>query len=306
MLRRGWMIVLLPGLVATGALGQKAEKVKIRPTYEQGRRLRYQLGLSGATAWAPTIQGIRWGRMKTDFTFVLATKVLREEGLHKGCCTFNLVGEHLRSVGEGPDGAFGIDTTRERTQVKVKDRWQVSVEGKGPLTRPMTMTFGPLGGFRFGTGLVPVAIYMLPHVDKRFWTLLTIAPVQEVAPGDGWEKAFELPVPGSKGKPLELKGAWKCVGWQTYRRRKVLAMTLDAELDLKDSNVMLKNGDLVHVATGTYKAAGQVLWDVENGVLCSAAAEQKILIKASKPSARALRSECKCSLQLLAAREASR
>jgi len=65
--------------------------------------------------------------------------------------------------------------------------------------------------------------------------------------------------------------------------------------------VLLKNGDLVHVTTGTYKAQGKVMWDVAHGRLCSAAAEQKILVKADKPTRRALRSESKCSLHLLAA-----
>jgi len=305
-LRVAAAVAALLGLVAPARPENKpAEKVKIRPTYEQGRRLRYQLKLSGTTAWAPSIEGVTWGRMKTDFTFVLATKTLREEGTHKGCCTFHLLGEHLRSLGEGPNGAFGVDTTRERTRIKVRDHWQVSVENESPLLKPMTMTFGPLGGFRFGTKLAPLAVYMLPHVDHRFWALLTVAPYRKVSPGDTWGDEFDLPVPGSKEKPLKLRGTWRAVGWQAYRRRKVLALTLQGELTIKkNTRVMLENGDLLRVSTGTCKATGKAMWDVERGVLCSATAEQKILIKAQtlKGAPRALRSESSSSLKLLAAK----
>ena len=294
--------VLLAAAPPAGA--QAPGAVKVRPIYEQGRRLRYQLTLSGATAWAPTVQGVTWGKMKTDFTFVLATKVLRTTGLQKGCCTFRLLGEHLRSEGSGANGAFGGDATRDRTRVKVKDRWQVTVQDRSPLRKDMTLTLGPLGGFRFGTRLGGLVLYMLPHVDHRFWTLLTIAPNRDVAPGDHWEQAFEFPVPGSTGKPLKLTGKWQEAGWERYRGRSVLALTLAAELDLKDANVMLKNGDLVHVTSGTYKAEGKAKWDVAGGVLCHATASQKVLIKADQPGRRALRSECESTLQLLAARKA--
>ena len=272
----------------------RAAKVTVRPRYEKGQMLHYNLKLSGATAWTPTIEGVKWGKMATDFTFVLKTKVLRKSG----ACTFFLMGEHLRSVGEGPKGAFGVDATRKKTRIKVKDRWQVSLD-RSPLVKPMTMTFGPLGRYRYGTGLAPIAIYMLPHVDRRFWTLLTLAPVKEVAPGDKWEQEFQFPVPGAEGRPLRLKGKWEVLGWRKVRKQEVLAIALTAALDLKDSDLMLRNGDVVHVQSGTYKATGEVLWDVEGGRLCAATAEQKILVKVDKPSKRALRSECKCSLKLL-------
>ena len=287
----------------TGAVAQDAAKVTVRPIYETGRMLQYRLRLSGATAWAPTIEGIRWGKMQTDFTFVLATKTLRRVGLHKGCCTFRLLGEHLRSVGEGPKGAFGVDATRRRTQVKVKDRWQVSVADRSPLRKDMTMTFGPRGGYRFGTGLLPVAIYMLPSVDHRFWTVLTIAPIREVGPGDSWEHEFDFPVPGAKGKPLKLTGTWQVTGWETYRGRKVLAMALQAALELKDSELVLRNGDRIHVTGGTYRASGTAKWDVAGGVLCFAEASQKLLVQADRPTKRALRSEARSTLELLAARK---
>jgi hypothetical protein len=269
-------------------------KVRIRPKYALDLVLRYRLKLVGATAWTPRVRGLRWGKMDTDFTFMLAAKALRRTG----ACTFRLLGEGLRSQGEGPDGAIGIEASRRRSRVKVKDRWQVWLD-KSPLARPMTLTLGKLGGFRFGTGLAPVAIYMLPHVDQRFWAVLTAAPLREVAPGDRWRQEIDLPVPGAKGKPLKLKGTWQVVGWRKHRDEKVLAITLEASLTLEGSDLMLRNGDVIHVTHGTCQATGKVLWDVEAGLPRLAEARQRILIKADKPAARALRSEAKCSLEQL-------
>ena len=286
--------VALAAATAPAADAVGPGKVKIRPTHEAGRMLRYQLKVGGTTAWAPAAEGVDWGKLNTDFTFVLSTKTLRENG----ACTYSLLGEHLRSIGEGPKGAFGIDATRRRTQIKIKDLWQVSTDAS-PLTKPMTMTFGPLGGYRFGTGLLPLAPYMLEHVDPRFWTLLTIAPLKEVGPGDGWKETFDVSLPGSKGKPLRLTGSWRVLGWQSWQGRRVLAMTLEAEWTIKDTSVVIENGDALHVASGSYKAKGLARWDVANGVLCHAAADQKVLIKVDKPKPAAMRSECDCSVQLL-------
>ena len=270
-------------------------KVLVRPKYEPGLALRYNLKLSGATAWTPAPEGVHWGKMSTDLTAVLATKVIRDSG----ACTFNLLGERLTSSGQGPKGAVRVDATREKVRLTVNGK-RVTGE-KGPLARPMTMTFGPRGAHLFGTGLAPIAIYMLPHVDRRFWTLLTVAPLKEVAPGEEWSDEFDLPVPGGKGRPLKLKGRWKVLGWQSYQRRKVLAMSLAAELTLGDSDLMLKNGDVIHVTSGTYKADGKVMWDVAEGRLCFAEAAQKLLVRADRPIARALRSEARCTLSLLRA-----
>ena len=75
----GWLAaVALAGAVqAAPPAGKKpaaAGKVKIRPKYVEGRAWGYQLKLSGATAWAPAAKGLQWGKMTTDFTFVLLPK----------------------------------------------------------------------------------------------------------------------------------------------------------------------------------------------------------------------------------------
>ena len=298
--RAGWAVLV--ALVAPLALAAPVSvdenpPVLVRPKYEPGRMLRYRLRLSGATAWTPAPRGVDWGKMTTDFTGVLNTKVIRDSG----ACTFDLIGEKLQAVGEGPNGKIQVEATRQKARIRIGDKIVTDAD-KSPLAKPMTMTFGSRGAYLYGTGLAPLAIYTLPHVDRRFWLLLTVAPPQKVAPGDNWEVAFDFAVPGGKGKPLNVKAKWNALGWQTYRRQKVLAMTLAADLNLKDSYMLLKNGDRVHVHSGTYKASGKVLWDVEHGQLCSAEARQKILIKVDKPTPRALRSECSSSLKLLAAK----
>lgn len=301
--------LLLLALSATWIVGgdlepamanQNAKKqpgpVKIRLNFQAGQLLRYNLKLSGQTAWTPPVRGADLGQMATEFTFTLRAKALRPGG----ACTFDLLGETLQSAGQTAKGRIAVAASRQKSKLKARGKGSLAVSSdKSPLQKPMTLTFGPRGEFRFGTGLMPLAIYMLPHVDHRFWTLLTVAPARPVAPGDQWDVDFQLPVPGAKGKPLNVKGEWKVLGWQRYGSREVLAIGLAAQLDLKDSNVLLKNGDLIHVVAGTYGAAGKVLWDVEGGALCSATAEQQISITSDLPIRRALRSQSTCSLQLV-------
>jgi len=283
-----------PGVIRSK--GDPLEKVLVRPKYVPGQLQQYRLQLYGGAVWTPAHRDLAWGEMKTDFRFTLQTKVIR----NSGACTFTLFGEYLNSAGRGPDGSIEVEASPRESAIRINGKWQAN-SGKSFLARPMTITLGPLGLARYGTGLAPLAIYMLPHIDRRFWTLLTIAPPKEVAPGDGWDVAFHVAVPGGKGKPLAVKGTWIVQKWKSYRGRRVLPMALAATLDLKNSDLLLKNGDLVHVASGTYKAEGTVLWDVDNGLLAAAQAWQKISIRASAPVRRALKSEVKCSLELLAA-----
>jgi len=291
----GAAAVIVP---ADGADNNTEEKVLIRPQYKIGRTLVYNLNLTGVSAWTPSSEGLGWGKANTDFTFGLRAKTLRDNG----SCTMELLGENLVSTAEGPKGKLEITATRERIKLKANGRTLTSRDNN-PLVREMTVTAGPRGEYRFGTGLVDLAVYLLPNLDKGFWTLLTIAPANPVGVGDTWEDEFDLPVPGGEGRPLKVHGKWKVVGWETYREQKVLAITLAAELELNASDLILKNGDRAQQATGTYKAEGKVLWDVGRGVLCSAAAQQKMFVKADTPTPRALRSEAKCAMQLLKAQE---
>ncbi|MDP6637139.1 MAG: hypothetical protein QGG42_19745 [Phycisphaerae bacterium] len=279
----------------------RSSKVLIRSKFVPGRVMRYNLKLSGTAAWTPHDKKLGWGKMDTDFTFDLATKVIRDSG----ACTFNLAGQALESSASGPKGRLKIIADRKKAKLKIGDSW-LTPSNKSPLAKPMTLTQGPLGGVRFTTGTAPIVIYLLPHVDLRFWNLLTIAPLGKVAVGDEWAEKFNLHVPGSKGKPLELTGRWKVLGYQTHRGRKVLALGLAVTMDLKNSKVMLKNGDLIYVHSGSYRAEGKAMWDVSRGVLCFASANQKILVQADKAKTRALRSEHKCTLELKSFKEGTK
>lgn len=269
-------------------------KVLIRPTYVEGRTLRYHLNATGATAWTPAQTALGWSKGTTDFTFGLKAKAVRESG----ACTFAVVGENLRSTAQSHKGTSQISATPEKFTLQVNGK-SFTTREHNPLTKETTVTLGPLGAYRFGTGVAPLMVFMLPNVDKIFWTLLTTAPIGKVAPGDAWSKEFDLPVPGGQGRPLRVTGKWKVIDWETYRGQKVLAIALAGELALEDSTILLKNGDRAHVQTGSYKAEGKVLWDVEHGVLCSVAANQKLLIKADRPTFRALRSEQSATLKFL-------
>jgi hypothetical protein len=274
--------------------GGEDGKILIRPTYVEGRTLRYHLNAGGATAWTPAQTALGWSKAATDFTFGLRAKVVRESG----ACTFAVVGENLRSAASSHKGSSLVSATPEKFTLQVNGK-SFTTREHNPLNKETTVTLGPLGTYRFGTGAAPLAVFLLPNVDKIFWTLLTTAPVGKVSPGDAWSKEFTLPVPGGQGRPLHVTGKWKVIGWETYRGQKVLAMALAGELALEDSTVILKNGDRAHVQTGSYKAEGKVLWDIEHGVLCSVAAKQKILIKSDRPTFRALRSEHTATLKFL-------
>ncbi len=289
-------IAMIPPVTAEGrdpVVGADG-KVLIRPTYVEGRTLRYHLNASGATAWTPAQTALGWSKGTTDFTFGLRAKVVRESG----ACTFAVVGENLRSTADSHKGHSQVSATPEKFTLQINGK-SFTTREHNPLNKETTVTLGPLGAYRFGTGAAPLIVFMMPNVDKIFWTLLTTAPINKVAPGDAWSKEFNLAVPGGRGRPLRVTGKWKVIGWETYRGQKVLAIALAGELALEDSMLILKNGDRAHVHSGSYKAEGKVLWDVEHGVLCSVAAKQKILIKADRPSLRALRSEHTATLKFL-------
>lgn len=272
------------------------QPVTVRHQFVPGRIARYRLQLAGQQAWSPQPSGLQWGQMTTDFVFTLRTKTVRPEGT----CTFDLLGERLRSAGQTSGGRIDVAATRQGSALGLRGRDSARLESDHSLLqKPMTITFDDRGRFRFGTGLLPLVIYMLPHVDHRFWSLLTHAPEQEVQPGQKDDISLDVPIPGAQGKTLKVSGSRETAGWRTVKGQRLLAIKLNAKLDIKDTNVILKNGDQVHVVSGSYLATGQVLWDVDNGLLYSAEAKQTLLLTADLPVPRALRSETKCSLRLL-------
>ena len=145
----------------------------IRLDFEPGRLLRYHLQLAGDTAWNPPLRPADRVQMATEFTFTLRAKTVRPGG----ACTFDLLGEGLRSTGQTPAGRINVAAGRGQSAVNLGGRETIGFSsGKSPLDGPMTITLGPRGQYRFSTGLLPLVIYMLPNVDHRFWNLLTTAP----------------------------------------------------------------------------------------------------------------------------------
>lgn len=272
------------------------EPVTVRHKFTPGRIARYRLQLAGQQAWMPQIQELQWGQMATDFVFTLRTKTVRPEG----ACTFDLLGESLRSAGETSGGRIDVAANRQGSALGLRGRDSARFESPSSLLqKPMTITFDDRGRLLFGTGLFPLAIYMLPQVDHRFWNLLTHAPEQAVQPGQNDDVSFDVPIPGAQGKTLKISGTRETAGWRAVKGQRLLTVKLVAKLDIQDTNVILKNGDQVHVVRGSYLATGQVLWDVDNGLLYSAQAKQTLQLTADLPIPRTLRSETNCSLQLL-------
>jgi len=294
MWRQAIMVIVLGAGVGAAIADDKDGRVTIRAMHKEGQLLQYGLRLSGAVAWTPSLRDVQWGRMSTDFTFTLRGKALRE----RGACTYELIGQRLHSSGENDKGKFELLATPEKYSFQTKNRVELNLKNS-PLAKPMTMTFGPQWGYRFGTGLLPVAVYMLPGANQTFFRALATAPLKPVKPGDTWSTEFDLAVPGGKGRPLKVKGQWKVLDWEKMGGRKVLAITAAADLKLTDSNLMLRNGDTIHIASGTYAGRGKVFWDVEGGRLAGVSVDEKLLVKADKPEARALRSEAKVELKLL-------
>ncbi|MBN1853148.1 MAG: hypothetical protein JW829_10510 [Pirellulales bacterium] len=267
-------------------------RLKVKP----GQILPYRLKLAGHVGWTPPIDSVNGGRMATDFLFTLRAKTHRPNG----DWTFDLFGEQLHSAGRNQKGYFNVLANRNRAKVKVDTTRHAPrrIEcDTSLLEKPMTLTLGPRGQIRYGTGLLPLAIYMLPHVDHHFWTLLTTAPEAPVEPGTEQIFDFEVPLPGVKGNPLHVKAQWKVLQRRPGAARDVREIALAAELDLVGTSVLLQNGDQFRVVAGTYKAGGMACWDVEAGRLRSATANQTILVTTDQPIRRILRSDCHCSLE---------
>lgn len=281
---------------APGEAGAPADaaRVLIRHHHDRGRALRYRLRLSGSATWTPGGRQLQTNSARTDFTFALRPKALRTDG----GCTFAVLGEHLASRVEGPEGALTVDATPDGATVAAGKRRKLRWDAN-PFEREMTITIGPDGTFQFGTGLGPIVVFLLPHADHRFWSLLTRAPPDPIGPGDHWEEQFDLAAPGAAGRPLAVEAAWEVLGWRHFGGERVLALSLKARLSLAGTELLLNNGDLVQVTRAVGEASGTAFWHTGRGVLCHAEARQRLRIQIDRPVPRALRSEHECALKLL-------
>jgi hypothetical protein len=291
---------VVAGLVVCAALadatGTEKTKYLIRPKYHRGQKLVYSLSVAGSTAWQPEHNDLSGGEMATDFLFTLAHKRSRESG----ACTFDLRGRKLRSRVKNDKGTISIQADPRECELDVQGRG-FDIDKGNPLKHETTLTLGPRGGVRYGTGLLRLAPYFVVHVNPHFWRALTLAPREEVAVGDEWQESFEFRIPDSTGRPLEVDLRVRVIGWETYRGHRCLAGRAAARLRLKKTRVTLKNGDLLLVDRGEYEAEGKVLWDPAKGLLRYVTARNRLTVRSSKPGTRRFSGSARCTLKLLAA-----
>lgn len=276
----------------------KGEPINLRPQYKVGQTLTYCWDIKSNSSWLPKKSDTDWAQSQVAFNFDLACKAVRDNG-H---ATFDVNGHQLKAEIEGEKGKIGIDATDDKAKILLNGNWVSNTE-RTPLQHEVTVTMDERFRYRYGTGLRHLALYFAHQVDGRFWTMLTAAPDKPVRVGQEWQDSFEMPIPGaSTDKPLQVDGRWKVVGWTTFRGQKVLSIALAARLKLDDTDVTLRNGDRVHLVTGSFEAQGQAYWHPQTGILMRAAAEQSFNAKADRPNQRMLKSHATSVLELKQAR----
>ena len=278
--------------------GSKKKGYLIRPKFWEDQKLKYRLEVEGDVRWTPKKPALLWGKVDTEFVFTLTEKAIREDG----ACIFDLAGERLKSKVDGPEGRVSVSATRSQWEVQREGHRRYIMREKNPLKNPMTVTIGPRGEFRGGTGLAPIARFFVAHMDRKFWDLLTVAPAEEVNVGDKWRADFKLQLPDSRGEPLQVDVEAKVTGWKKYGAHNCLVCELRAKAELKNTEVMLRNGDRIEVKSGKYEARGNVMWDLKQGLLCSAEAESTLSIICTKRSKTSFTGKAKAKLKLLSAR----
>lgn len=280
-------------LCARPTRAAESKKYLIRPNWREGERLKCRLEVEADVGWDPKKTGLSWVEVDTEFDFELKGKALRESG----ACTFELNGKRLKASAKGPEGKLSISADESKATIR-SSKSNHSLKVDSPFTRPMTATLGPLGGFRYGTGLYPVAPYFWVGVDRLFWRILTTAPQKEVGVGDEWEVDFAVHIPDSTGEPLHIAGKAEVTGWENVGDRKCLVVKMKGKTELEDTTVTLKNGDRVHVDQGRYEVAGKALWDVKEGLLRRAEAECELRVSADEPYRSTLKGRARAKLKV--------
>jgi len=295
------LVMLALSLLVTGAPSTDAAKETkhlIRWKFGEGRELKYNWRVKSDLRWYPQRAGLKWRKVDTDITFELKEKLVRESG----ACTFEVRGENLKSTVKGPKGTWTISATERSARISTPGE-SAKETVKSPFEREMTLTIGPRGGVRYGTGLGLIAPYFRIGVDNIFWRLLTTAPREPVGVGDHWRADFKLRLPDSAGEPLNVKGEARVPGWKEFKGHKCLVIRLDAKLTLKDTTVTFRNGDRRHIRKGRYEVSGVALWDARRGILCAAEAEGQIRLDTDKPNKTVLKGKGSARLRLLSTKK---
>lgn len=290
--------VMLLSLGATSAGAEKSKKYLLRWKFGADRTLKYNWEVESELRWRPQRGNLKWVEVDTNFTFELKEKLIRESG----ACTFNLYGKKLKGKVKGPEGTWTIDATERSARIKRIDK-SAKVKTDSPFEKEMTVTIGPRGGARYGTGVGLIAPFFRVGVDNIFWRILTTAPKEEVGVGDKWDVDFNLRLPDSRGNPLQVTGTGRVTGWKTIKGHKCLVLKLECVLELKDTMVTFKNGDQRHVKKGRYEVSGKAMWDPRKGILCGAEANGELLLDTDKPNKSTLKGKGRTKLRLLSVRK---
>ena len=293
------ILIVLVTILFAWTIGAKScyaddgKKYLIRPDWREGQRLKCRLNVNAEANWDPKKSGLSWGEVDTEFEFEVKGKTLRDSG----ACTFDLNGKRLKSSANGSKGKLSISADESKATIK-SSKSSHSLKVDSPFKKPMTVTLGPLGGFRYGTGLHPIVPYFWVGVDRLFWHVLTTAPHKEVGVGDHWEVDFDMRLPDSRGEPLHIAGKAKVDGWQKVGDQKCLVIRMEGEKTLENTTVTLKNGDRLHVKRGRYEVSGKALWDVKRGLLRRASAQCALDINADKPKKSTLKARAQAELKV--------
>jgi len=278
---------LVPRAICAG------ETVTIDPSFRVGERLHYSWHLENDLSWSPADKGVDWVKMSTDFDFVLRGRHLLDDG----SCIFDLDGKKLESIGESAKGKLGIRATSTEASYLFGNHW-TKPGPKTPFEKPMTVTLGPQFQPKASTGIEPIALFLLPGVDPRVWFMVTTAPSTPLTVGSHWDHDFDVEIPGAKGDPLHVVVGIDVVDIETLNGARVITIEARGELNLTDSDLLMKDGTKLHLVHGRYEIHGTAKWDLDRGYLRVAEAEQVFKATCDRPETRRLASKAKSRLVL--------
>jgi hypothetical protein len=128
--------------------------------------------------------------------------------------------------------------------------------------------------------------------------VVTTAPSTPLAVGSHWDHDFDVEIPGAKGDPLHIVVGIDVVGLETVNGARVLTLEAKGEINLTDSDLLMKDGTRMHVVHGRYEVHGTAKWDLDRGFLHFAEAEQIVKATCDRPETRRLASKATSRLVL--------
>ncbi len=84
--------------------------------------------------------------------------------------------------------------------------------------------------------------------------------------GSSWTQDFDVEIPGATGDPLHVVVGINVVGTEKIDGAEVLVIEAQGELNLVDSDMRMKDGQILHVVHGRYEVKGIAKWDIDRGI----------------------------------------